>query len=133
MVFLKLQPYRQSSVAGNRIQKLAPKFYGPFKVLDTIGKVVYKLDLLERAQIHNVVHVSQLKKARGYSGQVIPLPVAHNQIQEFQPLAILERKLVKRGNMPDVKVLVHWQGLSPAEVTWEFLSEIQRRYPTFCP
>ena len=132
MVFLKLQPYKQSSVAGNRIQKLAPKFYEPFKVLDTIGKVAYKIDLSKGAQIHNVVHVSQLKKARGYSGQVIPLPVGHNQIQEFQPLAILERKLVKKGNRLDVKVLVHWQGLSPAEATWEFLSEIQRRYPTFC-
>ena len=46
-------------------------------------------------------------------------------------MAILERKLVKRGNRVDVQVLVHWKGLSPAEATWEFVSEIRIRYPSF--
>ena len=129
-VFLKLQPYRESSVVGNRIPKLSPKFYGLFKVVDTIGKVDYKLDLLEEAQIHNIFDVSHLKKAFGYSGQVIHLPLGLNPAQEFQPLAILERKLVKRGNQANVQVLVHWKGLSPGEATWKFVSDIQGRYPS---
>ena len=131
MVFLKLQPYRQSSVVGKRTPKLSPKFYGPFKVIDTIGKVAYKLELPAETYIHNVFHVSQLKKAYGYSGQGIPLPASCDTVQEFQPMAILERKLVKRGNRADVQVLIHWKGLSPAEATWEFVSEIRRRYPSF--
>ena len=117
MVFLKLQPYRQTLVSGMPNPKLAPKFYGPFRVLDIMGKGAYKLDLPTTGQIHNVFHVSQLKKAYGYTGQFIPLPIQGGEAKEFQPLVILERKLVRRGNRPDVQLLIHWKNLSPAKAT----------------
>ena len=131
MVFLKLQPYRQVLVSSGRPPKLNPKFYGPFQVVDTVGKVAYRFQLPPEAQIHNVFHVSQLRKAFGPVTQVIPLPIALGQAKEFEPLAILERKLVKRGNCADVQLLIHWKNLSPTEATWEFASEIMRRYPSF--
>ena len=71
-------------------------------MLDKIGQVAYKLELPPNAQIHDRFHVSQLKLAVGYKGQFIPLPSVGNQGQEFEPLAILERKLVKHGNRADV-------------------------------
>ena len=58
MMFLKLQPYRQTLVASVNNPKLTLKYYGPFKVLDTKGNVAYKLDLPYESQIHNVFHVS---------------------------------------------------------------------------
>jgi hypothetical protein len=61
MVYLKLQPHIQSSVAVRSSQKLSFRFFGPFKILARVGAVAYKLDLPNHAQIHPVVHVSQLK------------------------------------------------------------------------
>jgi hypothetical protein len=60
MVYLKLQPHIQSLVAFCSNQKLSFRFYGPFKILDRVGVVAYKLELPALAQIHPVVHVSQL-------------------------------------------------------------------------
>lgn len=61
LVYLKLQPYIQSSVAPRANAKLSFRFYGPFKVLERVGQVAYRLDLPLHCRIHPVVHVSQLK------------------------------------------------------------------------
>lgn len=62
MVLLRLQPYRQTSVACRSSNKLARRYYGPFKILKRVGMVAYRLELPQHAKIHPVFHVSQLKK-----------------------------------------------------------------------
>ena len=65
MVFLRLQPYRQSSLKRSGADKLKPRFYGPYKVIRKVGEVAYELELLEGSKIHNVFYVSCLKNVVG--------------------------------------------------------------------
>jgi hypothetical protein len=62
MVYLKLQPFAQTSVAHRSCAKLTFKYFGPFKIVDKTGSTAYKLLLPESAVIHPVFHVSQLKQ-----------------------------------------------------------------------
>ncbi|GKV02869.1 hypothetical protein SLEP1_g15252 [Rubroshorea leprosula] len=126
-VYLKLQPYRQESVQSRPSHKLAAKYFGPFQVIDKVGKVAYKLALLDSSQIHPVIHVSQLKKKVGAEIRVtsqfpvdLPLPVM------LEPVAVLGRKMVKQGNRAATKVLVQWSHAYPEDATWEYLYDIQQ-------
>nr|KYP39205.1 Retrovirus-related Pol polyprotein from transposon opus [Cajanus cajan] len=62
LVYLKIQPYKQHSLANSAFHKLAARYYGPFKVLERISKVAYRLELLVGTKIHDVFHISLLKK-----------------------------------------------------------------------
>jgi hypothetical protein len=65
LVFLRLQPYRQLSLKKSGAEKLKPIFYGPYRIMHWVGEVSYELELPEGSKIHNVFHVSCLKKAVG--------------------------------------------------------------------
>jgi hypothetical protein len=65
-VFLRLQPYKQMSLKqAKKDNKLSPKYYGPYKVLQKIGTMEYKLELPASSRVHPVFHVSCLKKVIG--------------------------------------------------------------------
>ncbi|XP_059075155.1 uncharacterized protein LOC131074670 [Cryptomeria japonica] len=67
MVYLRLQPYRQSTLKKSGVEKLNPRFYRPFRVNKRIGEVAYELELPASSRIHNVFHMSRLKKALGHN------------------------------------------------------------------
>jgi hypothetical protein len=92
LVFLRLQPYRQSSLKRSGAEKLKPKFYGPYRVIRQIGEVEYELELPEGSKSHNVFHVSFLKKAVGQqisTSQELP-PLDEEGQLELVPEEILE-------------------------------------------
>jgi hypothetical protein len=94
-VFLKLQPYVQSSLAPRANQKLTFKFFGSFPIVQKVGTIAYKLELPLSYAIHPIFHVSHLKKVVGSKIQITPWP---QQFSEHQiPEKILQRHLITRG------------------------------------
>jgi hypothetical protein len=74
-VWLRLQQRTTVGVTSATPHKLGSKFFGPYQVLSRVGTVSYKLQLPPRARIHDVFHISLLKKFIGEAPtQVIPLP-----------------------------------------------------------
>ncbi|GJW13110.1 retrotransposable element Tf2 [Tanacetum coccineum] len=133
LVLLKLQPYRQSTLRQHKHHKLAPKYYGPFKIVAKVGEVAYKLELPADSQIHPVFHVSQLKKFRGTVSQVSSvLPHCDsNGVIAIEPIAVLDRRMAKRGNVAAVYVLIQWTNEGVDDATWELYDDIAVRFLTF--
>ncbi|KAD3337228.1 hypothetical protein E3N88_32748 [Mikania micrantha] len=88
-VYLKLQPFVQTSLRRVKHTKIGPKYFGPFLILEKIGSCAYRLDLPTDAQMHPVFHVSLLKKVHGGHLPIVPLPT--NPRFHFQPRAIVDR------------------------------------------
>ncbi|XP_027368238.1 uncharacterized protein K02A2.6-like [Abrus precatorius] len=133
-VYVKLYAYRQIFVAQRVNAKLSPKYYGPYTILDKIGLVACRIQLPAGSKVHNVFHVSQLKKHVGKT------PVSSNCPEVFdsigggrEPKSILDRMIVKRGNMPITKVLVKWKHQLLEDATWEFYYDLKRKFPHFNP
>jgi hypothetical protein len=113
-VYLRLQPYIQSSLAPRSNQKLAFQYFGPFTILNRVGSVAYKLDLPASSKIHPIFHVSQLKKAISPTIVVAQLP------QSLEGLQIPEKILQRRLNSAGLsQLLIQWSGMPPSLATWE--------------
>nr|GFC51176.1 putative reverse transcriptase domain-containing protein [Tanacetum cinerariifolium] len=99
-VMLKVSPWKRVVRFGKQ-GKLNPRYVGPFKVLEEIGRVAYKLDLPEElSRVHNTFHVSNLKKYHADEPLAVPLDGLHFDDKLYfveDPVEIMNRK-VKRLN-----------------------------------
>ena len=132
-VYLRLQPYRQKSLARRPFEKLATRYYGPFRILQKIGKVAYRLQLPESTKIHPVFHVSQLKRTvLGIQvSPSIPPQLSSELEMVTEPEELLEVRQVKLGNAVRQEALIKWKGLPVFEATWEDVSVVANLFPIF--
>jgi hypothetical protein len=89
-VYVKIQPYVQTSLATRSSNKLSFRFFGPFSIIEKIGEVAYKLQLPEDCSIHPTFHVSQLKKVV-ISDHLVSTKLPDPSIPFQVPLEILDR------------------------------------------
>jgi hypothetical protein len=127
MVYLKLQPYVQSSVATRANHKLSFKYFGPFAIIERIGKVAYKLQLPSSSTVHPVFHVSQLKHSVGSQNVSSALPDMSIPLQI--PEQVLDRCVITRGGKSIQQVLIHWSATDEALSSWEDEAALRARFP----
>jgi hypothetical protein len=128
-VYVRLRPYRQQSASNSPYSKLSKRFYGPFKVLERIGQVAYRLDLPPSSKIHPVFHCSKLKLHQGPLPSInSPPPSSVTNHPIITPLAILETHLDHSTDPPIKRALVQWLGLPLEETSWENWDELVSTY-----
>ncbi|OMO55084.1 reverse transcriptase [Corchorus capsularis] len=132
-VLVKLQPYRQQSVVQRSNQKLAKRYFGPYKILKKIGSVAYKLQLPEGSRVHPVFHISLLKAFKGEiptEPAALPTDCVAGQ-PVLEPEMILKSRQAKLHGKFHTQYLVKWQQLPTSEATWEWAQDIATNHPNF--
>ena len=131
-VYLKVSPMRgirRFNVKG----KLAPRYVGPFKVLERKGEVAYRLELpLSLSGVHDVFHISQLKRCLRVPEEQAPLDgvdVQEDLTYTEHPVKILETSERVTRNKRIRMCRVQWSHHSEAEATWEREDELMKTYP----
>ena len=131
-VFLKVSPWKGVARFGKR-GKLSPRFIGPYEVLEKVGPVAYKLALpSELAQIHDVFHVSMLRRYRSDPSHVImgqPIEIKDNLSYIEDPVQILDTKIKQLRNRRIPMVNVGWWNHSREEATWKTEEHMRKNYP----
>ncbi|KAD3069213.1 hypothetical protein E3N88_37093 [Mikania micrantha] len=131
-VLLKVSPWKGVIRFGKR-GKLNPRYIGPFEITKRIGPVAYELNLpVELSSVHNVFHISNLKKC--LSDETLVVPLEEIQIDEQlnfveEPVEIMDRetKKLKLSKIPIVKV--RWNSRRGPEFTWEREDQMKQKYP----
>nr|GEW62046.1 putative reverse transcriptase domain-containing protein [Tanacetum cinerariifolium] len=96
--------------------KLNPRYVGPFKVLEKIGKVSYKLELSEElSRVHNTFHVSNLKKCHADEPLAVPLDGLHfDEKLHFveEPVEIMDHEVIRLKRSRILVVKVRWNSIN---------------------
>ena len=132
MVFLRISPWKGVLRFGKR-GKLSPRYIGPYRIVERIGEVAYRLELpSDLDRIHDVFHVSMLHKYVPDPSHVLteqPVEIQENLTYEEEPVQILDRReqVLRNKTIPLVKIL--WRSHSIEEATWELEAQMRHQYP----
>ena len=112
----------------NKDNKLSPNYYGPYKVLQKIGTMAYKLELPSSSRVHLVFHVSCLKKV---IGENLPVQTIFPELDEelkiiLEPKAVTETRTRQLRNRSISEYLIKWKNLPTKDSTWEDENFIQK-------
>jgi hypothetical protein len=120
-VFVRLQPYKHLSLKQQGKKKLAPKFYGHFQINKKISQVAYRLELLDSCHIHNVFHISCLKKMLGQAQPVQTKILEFDDEGNFfwEPEGILDTKEKVLHFRTIKEYLIKWKDFPEEDSSWD--------------
>jgi hypothetical protein len=134
LVYLRVSPTRGIQRFGVK-GKLAPRYIGPFEILEICGPVAYHLQLPPQlASIHDIFHISQLRKC-----VKIPTKIINPQAIEIEfdltyteyPIKVLDTK-ERSTRRETIKMFkIQWDHHTEEEVTWETEFYLQQNFPDF--
>ncbi|GJS81448.1 putative reverse transcriptase domain-containing protein [Tanacetum coccineum] len=131
-VLLKVSPWKGVIQFGKR-GKLAPRYVGPFEILERIGPVAYRLRLLEElSSVHDTFHVSNLKKCLTDASLHVPLnEIKVDKTLHFveEPVEIMDCEIKKLKRSKIALVKVRWNSKRGSEFTWEHEDHMKSKYP----
>ena len=115
---------RYMAPTGNR--KFQPRYIGPYRILERIGKVAYKLDLPPSMTVHPVFHVSLLvpDKPRPADMSTPPDWEPIDDAEDGSPVYEVEHILDQQGEGATARYLVKWKGFPESDATWEPISHL---------
>ncbi|GKC97861.1 hypothetical protein Tco_1168136 [Tanacetum coccineum] len=129
---LKVSPWKGVVRFGKR-GKLNPRYVGPFKVIERVRTIAYKLELPQQlSRVHNTFHESNLKKWLSDKSLVIPLEELRVDDKLYfveEPVEVMDREIkqLKRSRIPIIKV--KWNSKRGPEFTWECEDQFKQKYP----
>ena len=131
-MFLKVSPWRGIMRFGNK-GKLSPRYIGPYEIIERIGPLAYRLALpSELSRIHNVFHVSMLRRYRSDPSHVIKdseVEISENLSYVEEPIRIVDHKIKKLQNREISMVKVVWKNHGIEEATWETVEKTKKSSP----
>ncbi|GJZ76026.1 putative reverse transcriptase domain-containing protein [Tanacetum coccineum] len=131
-VLLKVSPWKGVVRFGKK-GKLAPRYVGPFEILERIGLVAYRLRLPEElSSVHDTFHVSNLKKYLADANLHVPLnEIKVDKTLRFveEPVEIMDREIKKLKLRNIALVKVRWNSKRGPEFTWEHEDQMRIKYP----
>jgi hypothetical protein len=133
-VYLRVSPTRGVQRFGIK-GKLAPRYIGPFEILEACGPVACHLQLPPQlAAIHNIFHVSQLKKCIKIPTEVIDfqtIKIESDLSYTEHPIKILDTKERSTRRKIVRMFKIQWNHHTEEEVIWKTESYLQHNFPDF--
>ncbi|GKB16252.1 hypothetical protein Tco_0850175 [Tanacetum coccineum] len=131
-VLLKVSPWKGVVHFGKK-GKLALRYVGPFKILERIALIAYRLRLLEElSSVHDTFHVSNLKKCLADANLHVPIDeikVDKTLCFVEEPVEIMDREIKKLKHRKIALVKIRWDLKRGPEFTWEHEDQMRIKYP----
>ncbi|GKE95874.1 hypothetical protein Tco_1580729 [Tanacetum coccineum] len=131
-VLLRVSPWKGVVRFGKK-GKLAPRYVGPFEILERISLVAYRLRLPEELNsVHDTFHVSNLKKCLADANLHVPLDeIKVDKTLRFvkEPVEITDQDIKKLKRRKIALLKVRWNSKCGHDFTWEHKDQMRIKYP----